>query len=528
MRQVLFISIAAVFFLLPGLQNNSTLYAQTGSTVKGIVYHDKTENGSFDPSGDEPLEGIAVSNGRDVVVTNSDGVYELPVIENSPVFVIKPRNWRLPVDENQMPRFYYMHSTEGASGEDFEGLSPTGPLPESVNFPLYPAEEPDDFDVLVFGDTQPRDHKEIGYIERDVLSELTDTDAAFGVTLGDVVFDDLNLFDHLTSSISTIGIPWKYLTGNHDIDFSGNNNTDARGAWYRTFGPSYYSFSYGPAHFIVLDDVRWIVEEDERYYRTGLGEDQMEFLRNEIERLENDRLLVLLAHIPYEGSTGWQDDGEKEAFYDLLASHPKSVTLAGHTHRHYHHFIGNEYGYPGNEPHHMISVGTVCGSWWSGAPGEFGIPHAMMSDGTPNGYATLHIDGNDWKLSWKTAGRPADFQMHIHAPESVIADDTETIKVTANIYNALPSAEVQMRIGNEGEWVDMERSREKAPERLKVMEREEQLDEVPWRKLGGAHDSEHIWVAEPEVLPDPRVHLIQVKAEDKWWKYEGNQLLFVK
>ncbi|MCF8335248.1 MAG: calcineurin-like phosphoesterase C-terminal domain-containing protein [Bacteroidales bacterium] len=528
MRKVLFISFAAVIFLLPGLQNQSTIYAQDDQTVQGIVYHDKTGNGSFDPSGDEPLEGIAVSNGRNVAKTDSNGVYELPLIETSAIFVIKPRNWRLPVDENRIPRFYYMYSSEGASGEDFEGLAPTGALPESVNFPLYPAEEPDNFDVLVFGDTQPRDHKEIGYIEQDVLSEVTDTDAAFGVTLGDVVFNDLSLFDHLTSGISTIGIPWWYVPGNHDLDYSGNNNTNARGSWYKSFGPSYYSFSYGPAHFIVLDDIRMIVEEDERYYRTGLGEDQMEFLRNEIRRLDDDRLLVLLAHIPYEKSTEWKDEDEKKAFYELLASHPNSVSLAAHTHEHYHHFIGNEYGYPGNGPHHMISVGTVCGSWWSGAPDEFGIPHAMMSDGTPNGYAFLHIDGNDWKMSWNVAGKPADFQMHIDAPESVIADDTKTIKVTANIYNALPSADVKMRIGDDGEWVDMERSPQEDPARLEAMERADQLDELPWRKLGSAHISEHIWVGEQEITLEQGVHLIQVKAEDKWWNYEGKRPLFVK
>lgn len=56
---------------------------------------------------------MAVSNGRDVVVTGRKGVYELPLRENSAKFVIKPRNWRVPVDENQVPRFYYLHSPAG-------------------------------------------------------------------------------------------------------------------------------------------------------------------------------------------------------------------------------------------------------------------------------------------------------------------------------------------------------------------------------------------------------------------------------
>lgn len=528
MRTPSIILLTTVMLLLPVFQVESGLSGQTGLTVRGIVYHDKTGNGSYDPHQDKPLKGVAVSNGREVVITDRVGSYELPLRDNSVIFVVKPRNWMVRVDENQIPRFYYIYSQGGISGKNFKGVSSTGLLPGSVDFPLYPAKEPDSFDVLVLGDTQPRDDKEIYYMSRDVIPEIIGFNAAFGITLGDIVYDNLDLYDHLTGSIAIIGIPVRYVPGNHDNDYSGNNLTEARGGWLRTFGPTYYSFSHGPVHFIVLDNIRWIVEESRRYYRTGLGEEQMEFLRNEIKRLEKDQLLVLLAHIPYEKSTEWSDPEEKKAFYELIASHTNTISLTAHTHRHYHHFIDREQGFPGERPHHMVSVGTVCGSWWTGAPDEYGIPHAMMSDGTPNCYTILHIDGNKWKMKWKGAGMPWDFQMHISAPDFVFADSTDGITVTANIFNALPSAGVKMRIGGKGEWIRMERSPQSDDVRLAAIEREKQLGSVPWRNMGGADLSEHIWQAEQKVKLDPGVYVIEVEASDDWWEYEGKRLLHVK
>jgi hypothetical protein len=512
--------LTVAFFLMPALQNESLLNAQVQTTVKGVVYHDKNENAVFDSDADKPLEGVAVSNGREVVITDRNGEYKLPLRNDAATFVIKPRNWAVPVDKENIPRFYKVFSATGVSGTKFEGLAATGLLPESVDFPLYPREESDKVDVLVFGDTQPRDDKEIQYMSKEVIPELIGVDADFGVTLGDVVFDDLSIYDHLTGSLSNIGIPMWYVAGNHDYDYTGKNSTEARGTWFNTFGTSYYSFTYGPAHFIVLDNIRWIVEEDDRYYRTGLGEAQMEFLKNEIERLDENQLLVLMAHIPFEGSTEWYDESEKQEFFEMIASHDKSVSLVAHTHRHYHQFIGAK-------RHHMISMGTVCGAWWTGAPNVYGIPHTMMSDGTPNGYAFLHIDGNDWKLRWKTAGAPENEQMHIFAPDAVDIDDG-AFKVIANIYNALPNAEVKMKIGAEGDWIEMKRTPQKDPVRLAEKERESQLGEVPWRKMGGDAESMHIW--EAELTPDlePGVYSIQIKSSDDWYEYEGKKLVRIK
>jgi hypothetical protein len=527
MQKISVFIFGVIIFIVTAIAPANIILAQE-TTVKGIVFYDRTGNGQYDKSGDKPLKGVAVSNGRDVVLTGRDGVYELPLRENCAIFVIKPRNWSVPVDENQLPRFYHLHSPEGLTGSKYSGLSPTGHLPDRVNFPLYREKEPNAFNVLVFGDTQARDEKEIYYMSRDVISEIRNVDAAFGITLGDVVFDNLTLYDHIVETHAATGIPWRYIAGNHDNDYSGNNTDEARGVWYRTFGPTYYSFTYGPAHFIVLDNIRWIVDGDERYYRTGLGEDQMEFLKNEIERLDSDQLLVLLSHIPYERSTAWADMNEKLAFYSLLASHPNTVSLAAHTHQHYHQFIGKESGFPGEKPHHLVSMGTVCGAWWTGAPDEYGIPHAMMSDGTPNSYGYLLIDRNNWKLQWKAASRPDNYQMYIDAPDFISPGNSEKIKVNANIYNALPTASVRMKIGKQGEWIQMDRTVQNDPSRLAVMEREKELGKVPWRPLGAARTSEHIWTAEKEIDLSPGVYIIYVESVDDWWHYEGRRLLHVK
>lgn len=527
MKNPLFIAFTALFLLILTLQYSTAQPKSSGLKVSGIVFHDKNSNGLYEPSIDKPLKKVAVSNGREVAITNRKGTYELPLRENSTLFVIKPRNWMVPVDDNQIPRFYYIHSPKGATGNVFEGLAPTGTVPNGVNFPLYPSKEPDKFDVLVFGDTQPRDDKEIYYTAKDVIPELIGTDAAFGITLGDVVFDDLNLFSHLTGVVSKIGIPWRNVPGNHDNDYSGNTQAEARGAWFRTFGPAYYSFTHGPAHFVVLDDIRWIVDGDKRYYRAGLGDDQMEFLRNEIERIPEDQLLVLLAHIPFTRSTAWQSRDEQDAFFELLAQHPNNLSLVAHTHKHYHDFIGEDEGYPAAGPHHMVSVGTVCGAWWSGAPDEFGVPHTTMSDGTPTSYAFLQIDGNNWKLKWKAARRPSEFQMHIDAPDFISPGDS--LKVTANIYNALPSANVKMRIGGQSDWAEMKQTLQKDPAREATLHHENLIEgDVPWRKMGRSSVSQHIWEAKVEPSLSPGVYLIEIKAQDNWWNYEGYKLVRVQ
>ena len=117
--------------------------------------------------------------------------------------------------------------------------------------------EPDQFRAVFFGDPQPTSQTQIDYIANDVVAELVGTDAKFGVTLGDIMFDDLSLFGSLNRTVALIGIPWYNVIGNHDVNREAKLDHLSDETFERVYGPPYYSYDYGKVHFIVLDNVDW-------------------------------------------------------------------------------------------------------------------------------------------------------------------------------------------------------------------------------------------------------------------------------
>src|SRR5690606_37124363 len=99
---------------------------------------------------------------------------------------------------------------------------------------------------------------------------------------GDVVFDDLNVFEPLNRVIAMIGIPWYNVIGNHDINYDSHDDHHSTETWQRHYGPAYYSFDFGPAHFLALDDVKWSIPNGEKRgkYVGGFGPKQLEFIKN--------------------------------------------------------------------------------------------------------------------------------------------------------------------------------------------------------------------------------------------------------
>lgn len=476
-------------------------------TATGYVFHDANHNRKRDV-GEQVLPCVRVSNGRDIVCTDANGQYQLPVSEDTILFVIKPQGWRTPLSKNLTPEFYYIHKPKGSPKSKYAGVKPTGPLPASVDFALYPQKEPAQFRALFFGDPQPRDQKEIDYIAHDVLEELVGTDASFGVTLGDILFDDLSLFESQARGIALLGIPWYNVIGNHDINYDAPNDKLSDETFERAFGPAYYSFDYGRVHFLVLDNIEWIVSEKGKKgkYQGGLGKEQMEFIKNDLSQIPEDQLVVLMMHIPLVGVK------DRQELYRLIEKRPFCMSISGHTHHHEHRLITKADGWRGPKPHHHVINVTVSGSWWSGAPDERGIPHTMMADGAPNGYSIISFDGKDYNVDFRAAGRPTDYQMNILAPEEVATDQLTKTDIYVNVFNGSEKSKVEMQIGKKGSWVPMQRKVEVDPSFKKLSETENAIVGKKWRNLPKAKKSTHLWHAKLPNGLKPGTYLLRVRT----------------
>lgn len=135
-----------ITFILIAVAICSGLFAQ--STVKGYVYQDNNKNGKRD-GGEKGIANVAVSNGTEVVLTDSKGVYELPVALDNIIFVVKPAGYSFQMDGNNLPRFYYIYKPKGSPQTFYKGSAPTGQLPKSLDFALNRTSETDNFKALI-------------------------------------------------------------------------------------------------------------------------------------------------------------------------------------------------------------------------------------------------------------------------------------------------------------------------------------------------------------------------------------------
>ena len=254
----------------------------------GTVFLDQNKNGILDPR-EKGLGNVRVSNGLDVVLTDKNGRYELPVQKETILFVVKPKNFVVPVNNDMLPQFYYIHQPNGSpKGLRYQGIAPTGELPKEVNFPLFPRPEEKAFEAILFADPQPQTNRELDFIRDDVVSELIGSKASFGMTMGDILFDDLSMFPRYKSIISKIGIPWYNVPGNHEINFNADNDDYSLETFKRFFGPTYYSFEYAEVLFVVLDNIEYQGKgeadtgdiKNDGGYETSLSSKQLKWLKN--------------------------------------------------------------------------------------------------------------------------------------------------------------------------------------------------------------------------------------------------------
>ena len=491
----------------------------------GTVFHDRNRNGVRD-RGEPGISGVRVSNGQDIVLTDTYGRYQLDIQKDTSVFVIKPRNWMTLLNEMNLPRFFYVHRPDGSpEGLKYPDVTPTPGNPVSIDFALYRRPEPKRFDVVVFGDTQTSRSEEINYLSHDAIEEVAGFDAAFGISLGDIVGNNIGDFQKVNEAIALIGLPWYNVPGNHDMNFYSHTDEYSLETYNRIYGPPYYSFDYGPIHFLMLDSIiAYKGEKETLVYHEGLDAKQLEFIRNDLALLDKDQLVVLSMHGPEN-----QFKQNRRELFEILEKHPRTLSVAGHDHQTMHLFLDSKYDWHGSQPHHLYISGAVSGAWWTGFPDETGIPHAMMTNGVPNGYSVISFNGRDYKIRFKAFRRPADYQMNIWAPEEVLAQEAPDTEVLVNVFAGSERSRVEMKFTENGKWVLMGRLSRKDPYFLALRKLEDKYNfpRVSWSK--DASNSRHVWRANLPEDVSKGAHLIHIRSKDMFGEvHTGKRLIRIK
>jgi 3',5'-cyclic AMP phosphodiesterase CpdA len=137
-------------------------------------------------------------------------------------------------------------------------------------------------------------------------------------------------FDTLQQVLSELSVPIFYVPGEHDVlEDDGKSYLQRFGKGTR--GAGWYSFDHGGVHFIGLVNVVNL--------KAGglgtLGDEQLEWLEQDVKRLESDTPIVVFAHIPLWSvypDWGWGTDDSERALSYLKRFGSVSV-LNGHIHQ---------------------------------------------------------------------------------------------------------------------------------------------------------------------------------------------------
>lgn len=451
------------------------------------------------------LGGVMVSNGRDVALTRPDGSWQLSVQPGDSIFVIKPPHFKAPLARGCIPQIAY----SPASGEG---------LPTSIDFALVPETEASNFQALLLTDTQPDSDEELDFVRDDIIAGLLNRPAAFGISHGDVVGDALHLYPRYQELLSVTGIPWHHCAGNHDIDRSAIADEASRETWKRAFGPRRYAFQYASATFFILDNVEYFGRADGRY-RGHFGREQLQFVRNVLAHVPRESLVVLSMHIPLRCHLDPGNPADTTADYQdllrLLDGRPHTVSFAGHLHATEHHYLDVP-GAASRHLHHHHVLTAACGSWWSGPRDYRGIPCADSTDGTPNGFHILSVDGHRYHTEFVPAigKRIAKLRATVDASE---AGTTEQLLV--NVFDGGPRTRVTCRFAGH-DWTELAIASMRDPMICRLFG-----GGAPRKDWVQPTLSSHIWAAPLPGQISSGAHRIEVRVQDEYGQMHETRAL---
>jgi len=163
--------------------------------------------------------------------------------------------------------------------------------------------------MLAVGDPQVKNNEQVGYFREEGIADMRKLMAAdaskryFALILGDLVYDQMGMYDAYVKSLSELGIPLFHIIGNHDHDKNAVDAVDepelqdpAADDDYESFiGPTYYSFDLAGMHFLMLDNV--YMSKKGGTFEKKLTGNQIEWIKKDLALVPKSKKLVVCLHI---------------------------------------------------------------------------------------------------------------------------------------------------------------------------------------------------------------------------------------
>jgi Predicted phosphohydrolases len=255
------------------------------ATLSVSVFDDRNGNGTRDP-GERPIPNVAISNQRDVAITDASGIARVERGPTGLVFVTIPDGYR-------------------SVGPFWRGPAPTD---SRLTFALQPVPAPRAFSFVHASDPHI-EPANVGRTRR--FRQLVDSlRPDFTIVTGDLIRDAMSqqeplarsyfeLFDAETKGMAK---PLWTVPGNHDhfgiipsrSHVPATHPLYDRGMYRQYRGPDYYSFSYGGVHFVALNT---LMTDDSAYYGR-VDSLQLAWLRRDLATLAPSMPVVTFNHIP--------------------------------------------------------------------------------------------------------------------------------------------------------------------------------------------------------------------------------------
>jgi len=453
---------------------------------------------------EEGLNGVMVSNQKDVVITNEKGHFQIKLIEGNFVFVTKPEAYQFKLDKYNNPEFYFLYKTKKTKELlIYPSSEPITEIPEALYFPVYENPGEQEHSCLMIGDPQMKDDKRLKYYREGVIPFLANKEADFYVELGDIAFNNLEILTKEKQVSATLGIPGYRVLGNHDINFKASSNKNASETFNKIYGPNYYSFDYGNFHYIILSSVEyegwWEELNVPGNYSGGLNGQQIKWLENDLINVPSHKTIVLFSHIPFHDV--FVSNTSMKAIFKALKNHKKILAVSGHLHNIIAYDYTIELGWENSNSFEGLVAGAACGAWWSGPMDENNIPFSTCTDGSPKGFFQLNTSNNDYNYVFHPINYPSSFQFRTYITED---------EILVNWFVGKNTDSVWVKLDNNPNRIKLQNFTGKDPFMVSNYNSRKHIN----KQLKGITESAHLWKTKlPEGLA-PGFHSVKIIAKD--------------